>query len=244
MAVPGSGRAALPFEVTDHTALRRWASSALSGALCRVLVALLMAGVVRAQNLHPDIASDIVQTLAEGIPRELTRCKLQNAVWGGYDVRIHVTMAIDGLPYLFELRGGRFSRIVDPQSMPGPTRFERNGRVRADTAAEAFSRGLPFFISGAEVRGSNTLEVTLLSNPVVTVDAATLFVVVDQPGVEDLTSVTIPVGSSPAAQRLVATNDALAGPVLIRLAILRDVGQTALMLGCVLSNEVDVRPAL
>ncbi len=225
----------------DPTVVRRWSSRALPG----VLAVALMAGVaVRAQDLQPEIASDIVQTLAEGIPRELTRCKLQNAVWGGYDVRIHVTMGIDGLPYLFELRGGRFSRIVDPQPMPGPTRFERTGRVRADTAAEAFSRGLPFFLGGAEVLAANTLEVTLLSNPVVTVDAATLFVVVDQPGVEDLVSVTIPVESRPDAQRLVVTNDALAGPVLVRLAILREVGQTALMLGCVLSNEVDVRPAL
>ena len=38
-------------------------------------------------------------------------------------------------------------------------------------------------------------------------------------------------------------DDALSGPVLVRLAILREVGQTALMLGCVRSNEVDVRPA-
>ena len=207
-------------------------------------VAAMVVVPVRAQDLHPDIASDIVRTVAEGIPRELTRCKLQNAVWGGYDVRIHVTMGIDGLPYLFELRGGQFSRVVDPQPMPGPTRFERTGRVRADTAAEAFFRGLPFFISGAEIRAPNTLEVTLLSNPAVPVESATLFVVVDQPGVEDLTSVTIPLGSRPSAQRLIMTNDALAGPMLVRLAILREVGQTALMLGCVLSNEVDVRPAL
>ncbi|MEQ1898630.1 MAG: hypothetical protein ABL971_14720 [Vicinamibacterales bacterium] len=199
---------------------------------------------VRAQDLHPEIVSEIVRTLAEGIPRELTRCKIQNAVWGGYDVRIRVTMGIDGLPYLFELRGGQFSRIVDPQPVPGPARFERTGRVRAETAAEAFSRGLPFFISGAEIRAANTLEVTLLSNPAVPVESATLFVVVDQPGVEDLTSVTIPLGSRPAAQRLIVTNDALDGSVLVRLAILREVGPTALMLGCVLSNEVDVRPAL
>ncbi|MDO8795048.1 MAG: hypothetical protein Q7J25_10565 [Vicinamibacterales bacterium] len=223
--------------MSDHTAVRRWCSSVLA-------VALMADVAVRTQDLHPEIARDIVQTLAEGMPRELTRCKLQNAVWGGYDVRIHVTMGIDGLPYLFELREGRFSRSVDPQPMPGPARFERTGRVRADTAAEAFARGLPFFIGGAEVRGPNTLEVTLLSNPGVTVDAATLFVVVDQPGVEDLASVTIPVGSRPEPQRLIVTNDALSESVLVRIAILREVGPTALMLGCVLSNEVDLRPAL
>ncbi len=39
-------------------------------------------------------------------------------------------------------------------------------------------------------------------------------------------------------------DDAPAGPVLVRLAILREVGQIALMLGCVLINEADLRPAL
>ena len=209
-----------------------------------VAVAALVVAPVCAQELRPEIVRDVVRTVAEGIPRELTQCKLQDAVWGGYDVRIHVTMGIDGLPYLFELRGGQFSRIVDPQPIPGPARFERTGRVRADTAAEAFSRGLPFFIGGAEFRAPNTLEVTLLSNPGAPVESATLFVVVDQPGGEDLTSVTIPLGSRPAAQQLVVTNDALDGSVLVRLAILREVGPTALMLGCVLSNEVDVRPTL
>lgn len=223
--------------MTGTAASRRiWA-----GALSALALAAVPAG---SQDLRPEVVSDVVRTLPEGLPRELTRCKLQNALWGGYDVRIHVTMGIDGLPYLFELRGGRFSRIVDPQPMPGPARFERTGRVRAETGADAFARGLPYFISGAEIRAPNTLEVTVLANPAVRVEAATLLVVVDQPGVEDLTSVTIPLESAAGTQRLVVTNDALGAPALVRLAILRDVGPTALMLGCVLSNEVDLQPAI
>jgi hypothetical protein len=191
------------------------------------------------------IVSEVERTLAQGIGRELTRCKLQDAVWGGYDVRIHITMGIDGLPHLFEMRDGHFSRFVDPQPRPGPARFEHTGRVRVTNAAEAFARGLPFFISAAEFHAPNRLEVTLLFNPTVPVKVATLFVVANQqPGVDDLTSVTIPLGSKPEVQRVVVANDVLDGPVQVRLAILRDVGQTALMLGCVLSNEVDVQSAL
>lgn len=237
MAVSRYRRAAVSVAVNGMTTWRRCGIGVALGAT-------LSSAPIRAQELRREIQDDIARTVPEGVARDLTQCKLQDAIWGGYDVRVHVTMGIDGLPYLFEMRAGEFRRLVDPQPMPGPARFERSGRVRAESAKDAFGRGLPFYISQTELLDSNRLAITLVSNPVVRVELATLFIVADQPGVEDLTSVTIPVESTPEAQRIVAVNDAFRGPVLVRIAVLRDVGNTALMAGCVLSNEVDVRPAL
>lgn len=214
----------------------------------RVAGACLLCGLVvthaRAQQLPPAAAGEIAQVVQEGIAREFTTCKLQDALWGGYDVRVHITMGIDGLPHLFELRTGAFSRVVDPQPMPGPNRFERTGRLTAGSAEQAFARGMPFYVSAAELLAPDRLAVTVVSNPGVRVESATLLVLVDQPGAEDLASVSIPLESNSAPQRFVAVHPALRAPALVRLAILRDVGNTALMIGCVLSNEVDVRPAL
>ncbi|MGE0392897.1 MAG: hypothetical protein AB7P67_04955 [Vicinamibacterales bacterium] len=204
----------------------------------------LHAAPVRGQQLPPEAGDEIVKVVQEGIPREFTTCKLQDALWGGYDVRVHITMGIDGLPHLFEMRSGQFRRVVDPEPMPGPNRFERTGRIAATSAEEAFARGLPFYVSAAELLVPDRLAVTVVSNPARRVESATLLVLVDQPGADDLTSVTIPVESSPSPQRLLTVHPALRSPALVRLAILRDVGGTALMTGCVLSNEVDVRPAL
>lgn len=204
-----------------------------------------MAGVsVAGQELRPEILADVARSVSEGVARDLTVCKLQDALWGSYDVRVHVTMGTDGLPYLFEMKAGAFSRVVDPQPVPGPARFERSGRIRADSVTDAFRRGLPFYISRADLVAPDRLAVTVASNPAQRVDLATLFIVADQPGVEDLTSVTIPIEFKPEEQRIVWTNDAFRGSVLVRIAVLRDVGNTALMTGCVLSNELDIRPAL
>jgi len=210
--------------------------------LCASLV--LCAATAAGQQLPTDATSEIGRTVQEGIAREFTTCKLQDALWGGYDVGVHITMGIDGLPHLFEIRDGEFSRTVDPAPMPGPNRFERAGRVAAANAEDAFRKGMPFYISEAEVLAPNRLAVTVISNPNISVAVATLFAAIDHPGATDLITVTIPLESRPEPQRLVATNEALRTPALIRLAVLRDIGNTALMVGCVLSNEVDVRPAL
>lgn len=198
----------------------------------------------RAQQLPPAATAEVVKVVQEGIAREFTTCKLQGALWGGYDVRVHVTMGIDGLPHLFEIRSGQFSRVVDPEPRPGPNRFERTGRLAATSAEQAFAKGMPFYVSAAELLAPDRLAVTVVSNPDVRVESATLLVLVDQPGAEDLTSVTLPLESSPSPQRLLAVHAALRSPALVRLAILRGFDNTALMMGCVLSNEVDVRPAL
>jgi hypothetical protein len=211
-------------------------------AVCLLLG--LVAVPARAQQLPQAASTEIVKVVQEGIAREFTTCKLQDALWGGYDVRVHITMGIDGLPHLFELRDGAFSRVVDPEPMPGPNRFERTGRLAAGSAEQAFARGMPFYVSAAELLAPDRLAVTVVSNPGLRVESATLLVLVDQPGADELTSVTIPLESSPAPQRLLAAHAALRAPALVRLAVLRDVGNTALMMGCVLSNEVDVRPAL
>ena len=211
-------------------------------AVCLLLG--LVAVPARAQQLPQAASAEIVKVVQEGIAREFTTCKLQDALWGGYDVRVHITMGIDGLPHLFELRDGAFSRVVDPEPMPGPNRFERTGRLAAGSAEQAFATGMPFYVSAAELLAPDRLAVTVVSNPGLRVESATLLVLVDQPGADELTSVTIPLESSPAPQRLLAAHAALRAPALVRLAVLRDVGNTALMMGCVLSNEVDVRPAL
>lgn len=211
-------------------------------AVCLLLG--LVAVPARAQQLPQAASAEIVKVVQEGIAREFTTCKLQDALWGGYDVRVHITMGIDGLPHLFELRDGAFSRVVDPEPMPGPNRFERTGRLAVASAEQAFARGMPFYVSAAELLAPDRLAVTVVSNPGLRVESATLLVLVDQPGADELTSVTIPLESSPAPQRLLAAHAALRAPALVRLAVLRDVGNTALMMGCVLSNEVDVRPAL
>jgi len=207
-------------------------------------VVLAASLTLAAQELTPQMRSEIARTVPEGIGRELTACKVQNAMWGGYDVDVHVTMGIDGLPYLFTLQRGRFSRIVDPAPLPGPIRFERTGRIGASSAEEAFAKGLPFYISRAELMAPDRLSVSVLSNPAASIELATLFVAIDQPGVDDLATVTLPLQSAGTPQRLLAINPALGKPVVVRAAILRDVGTTALTLGCVLSNEVEVRQVL
>ncbi|MGE3343236.1 MAG: hypothetical protein AB7L71_07355 [Vicinamibacterales bacterium] len=219
-----------------------WRHARHLAGLCAALA--LDSGPVRGQGLPSVATEEIGKVVQAGIAREFTTCKLQNAVWGGYDVRVHITMGIDGLPHLFEMRSGRFSRVVDPEPMPGPNRFERTGRLAAESAEQAFAKGMPFYVSAAELLAPDRLAVTVVSNPAVRVESATLLVLVDQPGAEDLTSVTLPLASSPAPQRLLAVHAALRTPTLVRLAVLRDVDNTALMMGCVLSNEVDVRPAL
>ena len=108
----------------------------------------------------------------------------------------------------------------------------------------SFSKGLPFYVARPELLPQDQLAVSVVSNPSQRVGLATLLVVIDQPGAEDLTTVTLTLESREAPQRLVVTNPALGKPALVRLAILRDAGGTALMLGCVLSNEVEVRQVL
>lgn len=216
-------------------------TKAVLGSLC--LLGLVPVGG-RAQELGRDVAAEVARFAPEGVPRELTACKLQDALWGRYDVRVHVTIGTDGLPYLFSMTGGRFSRIVDPDPVPGPTRFERTGHITALNPAEAFGRGLPFFIEPAEDSRAGSVAIRVMSNPRMATQTATLLVLIDQPGAEGLVSLALPIEPAQDVQRLVVAHPALNGPVLVRAAVIREAGTMALMLGCVLSNELEFRPPL
>ncbi len=197
-----------------------------------------------AQALGPEVAATVAQVVPEGTAREMTLCKLQSALWGGYDVRVHITMATDGLPYLFALEDGGFRRVVDLEPRPGPNRFERTGRVGARSAEDAFRRGLPFFLAADAPAGAGQVAFAVHANPAMPMGAATLLVTIDQPGAADLAFLTLAVEPGLAVQRLVATHEALRGPVLVRAAVLREVGGRALLLGCVGGSEMAVeRPS-
>lgn len=189
------------------------------------------------------VAAEAARVVPEGGVRDLTVCKLQDALWGGYDVDVHVTMGADGLPHLFQLQKGRFSRLIDPQPKGGASsRFERTGRVQPPTAAEAFARGVPYFVQQAVVEAPGVLRLTVLSNPTSTEDLGIVFVAVDDEATTaEYDGVTLPIEPAPEPQTLRLQHKAFGRAAgTARIAILRGTGRAATIIGCIVSNEVDV----
>ena len=211
--------------------------------LCALSLGVLGAGPVAAQDPMQAVEREVARLVPPGAVRDLTLCKLQDGVWGGYDVRVHVTMATDGLPWLFELVDGQFRGGVDPAPRGGSrARFDRDGRVQPASAAEAFARGIPFFIVEAVVEEPGVLRLAVLSNPTATDASALVLALIDE-RVEspDVQSVTLPIDASAEPQIIRLTNEAFGrAPGTVRVAILRGAGRLATVVGCIVSNELDV----
>jgi hypothetical protein len=207
---------------------------------CAVLLVMPVVGV--AQGLPEPLETAIARVAPSELARDFTRCKLQDALWGGYDVRVFITQGSDALPYRLELKQGQFSYGLDPEPQAGtPPHFERDGRLEFATPMEAFARGLPFFIQAATLVRPNQLAVTMLSNTsVLETDALLLAVIDDVADAAELSTQTALVASSSAPQTITLTHEGLDKARSTRLAVLRGADSRALVIGCLISNEVDV----
>lgn len=213
-------------------------------ACAACLAVLITSAAAGAQGLPQSIEDAINKVVTQGAAPDFTRCKLQDALWGRYDVRVFITQGVNALPYRFELRSGRFSYGIDPDPDPGtPPHFERDGRLLFNTPSDAFARGLPFLIQTVSLSSPNQLKVTVLSNPAASVeDAMVLAIIDDSADSVDLPMQTAVVSSSKEPQTITLTDEALTRARGVRLAVLKGADRRALAVGCLISNEIDADP--
>src|SRR5207237_7465547 len=95
-------------------AVKSWPdrSTVVRIVVCVMGAACASGASVHAQNIRAQIDAAVDQYVAAGLGQEFTRCKLQDALWGRYDVTVNITSGADFLPWRFSVRNGEFTREI------------------------------------------------------------------------------------------------------------------------------------
>jgi hypothetical protein len=175
-------------------------------------------------------------------------CDLENARWGGYDTRIYVEQTKDRKPYILEFSKGRLS-IKPADEKPkwvfwGSPEQQRDGKVVLGSAEQAFSKGVPFYIS-AEFLPPDSLRITVTSNLAKRIDRATLFTAWNNPAGAGRMKDSGHVRSASQPQTLVVKDedfkDTASISVWIREGEINKSNPFVDMPHCLISNEVEVK---
>jgi hypothetical protein len=200
---------------------------------------------VRAQAPLPplgEMEAAVRELVPSGLLQDAIRCRLQHALWGGYDMRVYLGRSTDGVPRILQVLSGRFVNEEDPAPLADlPTHFERAGRLESSDSLDLFARGVPYFIAAAAIQG-DVLHITYQSNPVKPTDKALALAVIDE--ADDVSNVlfsTAPVASGPGIQKVTLQDGRFAMAERVRVAILLG-GPSDISVGCILSNELDAVP--
>jgi hypothetical protein len=167
---------------------------------------------------------------------------------GGYDTRIYVEQTKDRKPYILEFSKGRLS-IKPADEKPkwvfwGSPEQQRDGKVVLGSAEQAFSKGVPFYIS-AEFLPPDSLRITVTSNLAKRIDRATLFTAWNNPAGAGRMKDSGHVRSASQPQTLVVKDedfkDTASISVWIREGEINKSNPFVDMPHCLISNEVEVK---
>jgi hypothetical protein len=97
--------------------------------------------------------------------------------------------------------------------------------------------------AGYDSARPTTLRLTVLSNPKERIDDAMVLALIEESQQSaDFLTTAAEVASKPGTQTITLTHEAFVRARSVRLAVLRGTDQRALVVGCLISNEIELGP--
>ena len=185
-----------------------------------------------------EINASVADVILAGSIQEYTRCSLDAAIWGNYDIKVTVSSGYtnDKSAHFFTIDHGVFSQGTASEEPSSDATTNGTGIVKIDDQESAFDLGIPFFITDVTYDGKSTLNLTVVTNPKNTIGHASIALEEFQASSRTITFK--PFTPSPKPQKL--TFD-VGDKVLEKgmyLLILKEISHTDGL--CLLSNQVDL----
>ena len=191
------------------------------------------------------VSEAVAKSVSNSTIRQFVLCNIQPAIWGGYDivVKVRSDTTVDGKPRTYQIKGGKFTEETSSENIRGLANREGNGHVKLENQQEAFKKGIPFFITSVTFETPSVLHCTVVSNPSIKVDKASLRIE-EREGSLYSAAVDEPhsFSSDPGAQQLTFKQSSpLGDKPSIYLSVVSYIDEQN---WCLASNEVDLVPIL